>query len=79
MQKYRVIKYTFAPSEVGQERKLMILGVESNVPKSTPTTSSVVGKNLTKGAAERMRDRLNDKSLNSNVESFVGYRVAPQA
>jgi len=78
MMKFKVVRYEFNPSEVGKERMVECGGYMCNVPKSTPSTSSVVKKNLTERRAKALRDQLNSKTeLSADVECIVGYRIAP--
>jgi hypothetical protein len=76
--KFKVVEYKFNPSAVGQPRMVEVMGRETNLPQTTPTTGRVVKANLTENQAKILRDKLNaQQDYNADVEVIVGYHVRP--
>jgi hypothetical protein len=77
--KFKVVEYTFNPSAVGQPRMVEVMGRETNLPQTTPTTGRVVKANLSEREAKILRDKLNAaQDYNADLEVIKGYHVRPQ-
>lgn len=76
--KFKVVEYTFNPEAVGKPRMVEVMGRETNIPQTTPTTGRVVKANLTENQAKILRDKLNaSQDYADPIAPLIGYHVRP--